>query len=97
MKKGEFKRYLKKIWYFIWEDDSLLSWIVNIVLAFLLIKFLIYPGLGFALSTDYPIVAVISGSMEHDGSFNDWWSLHQKFYDDIGISQNNFKQFSFKN
>ena len=61
------KSLLSKIWYFIWEDDSLASWLVNIVLAFLLVKFIIYPGLGLLLSTDYPVVAVISGSMTHDG------------------------------
>lgn len=55
----------RKIWYFIWEDDSLLSWIVNIVIAFILIKFVVYPGLGFVLGTTHPVVAVVSGSMEH--------------------------------
>ena len=54
-----------KIWYFIWEDDSILSWVVNIVLAFVLIKFIVYPGLGFLLATSHPIVAVVSGSMYH--------------------------------
>ena len=63
-----------RIWYFIWKDDSVWSWIVNIILAFLLIKFIVYPGLGFVLGTDYPVVAVVSGSMEHDGSFDDWWN-----------------------
>ncbi len=55
----------KKIWHFVWEDNSPLSWAVNIVLAFVLIKFVIYPGLGLILGTSYPIVAVVSGSMEH--------------------------------
>jgi len=55
----------KKVWYFIWEDDSVWSWIVNIVLAFILMKFLVYPGLGLMFGTTHPIVAVVSGSMEH--------------------------------
>ncbi|MBD3204072.1 signal peptidase I [Candidatus Woesearchaeota archaeon] len=60
------KSTFKKIWYFIWEDDSILSWIVNVVLAFVLIKFIVYPGLGFLLGgTSHPVVAVVSGSMEH--------------------------------
>jgi len=62
-KKG--KSWLGKIWYFIWYDDSIWSWIINVILAFVLIKFIIYPGLGFALGTPYPIVAVVSGSMDH--------------------------------
>jgi len=59
------KRLWKKTWHFIWEDDSALSWIVNIILAFVIIKFLVYPGLGLLLNTSHPIVAVVSGSMEH--------------------------------
>ena len=54
---------LGKIWYFVWEEDSVLSWAVNIVLAFFLIKYLVYPGLGLALGTTHPVVAVVSGSM----------------------------------
>ncbi len=65
MGKRKFKKLLKKIWYFIWEDDSIWSWIVNIILAFVIIKFIVYSGLGFMLSTSHPIVAVVSGSMEH--------------------------------
>ncbi len=54
-----------KIWYFIWEDDSLLSWIINIILAFVFIKYILYPGLGWLFGTVNPVVAVVSGSMEH--------------------------------
>jgi signal peptidase I len=59
------KTFLQKLWYFIWEDDSPLSWIVNIIIAFVLIKFVIYPGVGLILGTTHPVVAVVSGSMEH--------------------------------
>jgi signal peptidase I len=57
--------FLGKIWYFIWHDDSILSWIVNVIVAFLLIKFIVYPGLGLIMGTNYPVVAVVSGSMYH--------------------------------
>ena len=57
---------LKKIWNFIWHDDSAASWIVNVILAFVIIKFLVFPGMSLALGTSHPIVAVVSGSMEHD-------------------------------
>jgi len=69
MSKNQIKKInkgLKKVWWFIWEDNSIWSWIVNIVLAFVIIKFLVYPGLGFALGTTHPVVAVVSGSMEHN-------------------------------
>ena len=71
---------LGKIWHFIWKDDSLLSWIINILLAFLIVKFLIYPGLGFALGTTYPVVAVVSSSMHHDGDFDQWYEEKGDWY-----------------
>ena len=95
------KQYLKKIWYFLWEDDSLISWVASVVFAFLLIKFIIFPGLGLILGTKFPIVAVVSGSMEHsidDGgilcgkrpenytkTFDNWCEVCGGFYEGRGI------------
>lgn len=59
------KTLLKKIWYFIWYDDSILSWIVNVILAFLIVKFIFYPLLSIIVGTSLPLVAVTSNSMEH--------------------------------
>jgi len=92
------KSMLSKIWYFIWEDDSLASWLVNIVLAFLLVKFIIYPGLGLILSTDYPVVAVISGSMTHESmDFDEWWERYGSWYEKNEITKEEFQTFSFYN
>lgn len=91
------KKRLKKIWHFIWEDDSIWSWIVNIILAFVLIKFVVYPGLGLILSTSFPIVAVVSSSMEHNQNFDEWWSNTGAWYEENGISKTNFLEFKFKN
>ena len=63
----------KNVWKFIWEDDSIWSWMLNIILAFVLIKFIVYPGLGLLLGTSYPVVAVVSESMEHNEPFDEWW------------------------
>jgi signal peptidase len=93
----DWKGVLKKIWYFIWEDDSIWSWLVNIVIAFVLIKFIVYPGLGLLLSTTHPVVAVVSGSMEHDGSFEQWWQSQQDFYHAYNISEEAFHTFDFRN
>lgn len=62
---SKLKKAFRKVWHFIWEDNSIWSWIVNIILAFVLIKFIVYPLLGFVLGTNFPIVAVVSSSMEH--------------------------------
>lgn len=107
----EIKKYLKAVWHFIWVEDSWLSWVVNVFLAFIIIKFLVYPGLGFVLGTGYPIVAVVSGSMEHDVGFDDWWALQSccsengcnekisqgEIYEKLGISKEEFNDFSFTN
>lgn len=100
--KKQYKRFNNFL-----NEDSFLSWFVYIILAFVLVRFIIYPALGFVFGTSYPIVAVVSGSMEHDGSFDDWWNskaiLDEKmvtqhaFYDSYDITKENFKSFRFKN
>lgn len=87
----------KKIWNFIWNDDSIWSWLVNVALAFVLVKFIIYPGLGLLLATSHPIVAVVSGSMEHPGGFESWWPQHSGIYDQLKITKSQFENFSLKN
>jgi signal peptidase I len=88
---------LGKAWYFIWEDNSIWSWLVNIVLAFVLIKFVVYPALGFALGTTHPVVAVVSNSMQHStGDFDKWWDNSGKFYEDYGINKSDFQKFTLK-
>jgi signal peptidase I len=62
---SEWKKAAKRAWKFLWEDDSMLSWVVNIALAFVIIKYIVYPLLGLVLGTGFPVVAVVSGSMEH--------------------------------
>jgi hypothetical protein len=56
---------VKKFWYFVWYDDSLLAHLMYFGLAFIFIKFLLFPTLGLLLNNDYPIVAIVSGSMQH--------------------------------
>lgn len=91
------KHFLKKLWHFIWHENSILSWIVNVILAFIIVKFLIYPGLGLILSTSHPLVAVVSGSMEHSGlSFDKWWEQNKDFYTKNNITKEQFEIFSFK-
>lgn len=94
---GKWKGDLKKIWHFIWEDNSIWSWLVNIALAFVLIKYIVYPGLGFLLSTTHPVVAVVSESMQHDGNFEEWWKSSGKWYTANGISKDDFAGFPLKN
>ncbi len=106
----DLKTSAKKLWDFIWYDDSWASWIANVILAFVIVKYLFYPALGFLLGTNYPIVAVVSGSMEHRGAFDAWWEaecrrdvlsgevIRQKdLYQKFSILKENFQNFRFKN
>jgi len=94
---GDLGKTWKRVWHFIWEDNSIWSWIVNIILAFVLIKFIVYPGLGFALQTSHPVVAVVSESMEHNSGYDEWWSNANKWYVGNGIKKENFDGFPLKN
>lgn len=89
---------MKKIWHFIAEDDSIWSMLANIVIAFVLIKFIVYPVLGLVLGTQFPVVAVVSGSMEHNGlGFNEWWEAKNEEYVRYSISGEDFEEYSFHN
>lgn len=105
---SKIKIYWKKFWQFIWHEDSVASWIANAVLAFILIKFIVYPVLGLILATSHPVVAVVSGSMEHHPhNFDEWWEseacsllepcTQKDWYLSKGITKEEFKEFSFKN
>jgi signal peptidase I len=108
----DIKKTWKKVWKFIWYDDSILSWIVNIIIAFILIKFVVYPLLGLIFGTSFPIVAVVSESMQHNlyddhlcgqefdefpRGFDNWWEICGPWYDDMGITKNEFRDYPFRN
>lgn len=123
--------YFRRFYRFIRKDDSFLAWIIDILLAFVIVKFLIYPGLGFVLNTDLPVVAVVSGSMDHrtlnpclqrdftgqcinenkgiyeicgnkfeekqKSDLDSYWVICGGFYEDYGISKEEFSKYPFKN
>lgn len=124
--------FLKEVWDFVWNDDSIWSWIANVAIAFLLIKFIVYPLLALFLGTQLPIVAVISDSMSHTPSqscekgsfftgecleyskdvleicgeqqttkkklnFDNYWFKCGNWYEDNGITQEEFSEFKLKN
>ncbi len=99
---GSYLKRLREIWgrfwHFFWEEDTLLSWIVNIIVAFVVIKWVVYPFLGLVLGTQYPVVAVVSQSMEHNGlDFEQWWNNNNEWYMENGISRDEFESFPFHN
>ena len=112
MGSGKIRHHTKRAWNFFWNDDSIWSWLANILVAFLLIRFVVYPLLGIVLGTSFPIVAVVSESMEHGlhnnllcgrnfdnfkESFDNYWDVCGKWYEDRSITKEQFQTFSFRN
>lgn len=113
-KKSRFhhlKHHGKRVWHFFWHSDSLWSWLANLIIAFLVIRFIVYPVLGLLLGTSYPIVAVVSESMEHGlsdntlcgqtfknfpESFDNYWDVCSYWYENRNITKEQFQKFPFK-
>jgi len=88
---------LKRFWNFLWNDDSLLSWIVFIIIVFVLIKFILFPFMGLVTGTSLPLAIVESCSMYHGQNFDDWWKERGGWYGENGISKTEFEEFPLKN
>lgn len=87
---------LRRFWKFL-NEDSWKSWLVSLILAFLIIKFIFFPTLGFATGSILPLVVVESCSMYHGTSnFDLWWEQNSAWYESRGINKTDFEDFSFK-
>ncbi len=92
------KSKLGKAWDFIWNSNSIWSWILSIILAFIIVKFAFFPLLSLVLGTSMPLVVVESSSMHHSGSFIGntiglqdnfqlWWEQEKSWYETRGITR----------
>ena len=82
----------KKFWKFL-KKDTWQSWVVSLILAFIIIKFIFFPGLSFVMGTSLPLVVVESCSMYHEASFDKWWESNAAWYEKKGITKEDFKEF----
>ena len=90
MKKG-----LKRFWNFL-QEDSWSSLAVVLILAFIIIKFVFFPGLALLTGTSLPLVIVESCSMYHyENGFEQ--TLESSVYEDFGISLEDTKNWVFQN
>lgn len=77
-KEKDIKSNLKQFWNWLWNSESWLSYIVFLILVFIVVKFIFLPGLGVAMNTCtlkeafwsnpqkcLPLAIVESSSMEH--------------------------------
>lgn len=63
------KEVIKKVWNFLWKEESLASYIAFTIVVFLLLRFVAFPI--FLFVTGYSdVAAVVSSSMEHNALTN---------------------------
>jgi hypothetical protein len=56
---------LKNFWDWLWNSESIWSYLVFLVLVFIIVKFIFLPGLSFIFQTSLPLAIVESSSMDH--------------------------------
>ena len=78
------------------HEDSWASFVVTLILAFIIIKFVFFPGLSLITGTSLPLVIVESCSMyHHEDGFEK--TFESNVYSDYGISLEDTKNWIFQN
>jgi signal peptidase I len=90
------KEAIKKFWEYL-KKDTWDSWLVSIILVFVVIKFIFFPLLSLATGTSLPLVVVESCSMYHESSFDNWWSSNSLLYEKFNINKSTFEAYPLKN
>ena len=85
--------YSKRFWKFL-QKDSWPSFAVTLILAFVIIKFVFFPGLSLITGTSLPLVIVESCSMYHSDGLEE--VLENKVYDKWGIDLASAVNWDFK-
>ncbi len=85
---------LKRIWDFLWNSNSIWSWIIDFILVFLIVKFIFFPFFGLLFSTSLPFAIIESDSMHHQGNFDYWYTTHAQWYNDNDISKETITSWS---
>ena len=89
------KIYWKKFWDFL-HKDSWFSFLVVLLIAFIIIKFVFFPGLSLVTGTGLPLVIVESCSMyHHENGFEK--TFESPIYSEEGILLEDTKNWDFQN
>jgi len=59
------KEIIKKSWNWVWNSDSIWSWIIALAIIFVVVKFVFFPMLSLIMGTSLPLAGVESSSMDH--------------------------------
>ncbi len=89
------KSFIKKFWWFVWESNSILSWIVDLILLYILVKFIFFPSMSLIAGSSLPSVIVESDSMHHIGNLDTWWVNFGRWYEEHNISKQEFEKWNF--
>jgi signal peptidase I len=95
--KRGLKYKLKKLWDFLWKSNSIWSWIIDLILIFIIVKFIFFPVMGLILATPLPFVIVESNSMHHDGNFDEWYSEFGLWYENNEITKEEILKWPYDN
>jgi len=93
MDKEEIKQGAKKIWSFL-KEDTWPSFFVDLVLAFLIIKFVFFPLMSLATGSAMPLVIVESCSMYHSTNLED--VMKNPIYNNFNLTLQDAKSWNFK-
>ena len=86
----DIKKSLKRVYKFLWEDDSPQSYIAFIIISYILLKFVVYPGFLFVMGWQ-DVVSVLSESMIHTGP------IETTYYSWLSEREINYSSFPFPN
>lgn len=89
------KSVIIKIWNFIWESNSIWSWIADLILLYILVKFIFFPAMGLIVGSSLPSVIVESESMVHAGNFDMWWQNFGVWYEQHNITEQEIAKWPF--
>ena len=65
MNINKIKENVKKAWNWVWNSNSVWSWLVALLIIFIVVKFIFFPTLSLIMGTSLPLAGVESSSMDH--------------------------------
>ncbi|MBI5149087.1 S26 family signal peptidase [Candidatus Pacearchaeota archaeon] len=91
------KTAFQKIWDFLWKSNSIWSWIVDLILLYIFVKFIFFPLLALIFGASLPSVIVESQSMYHGTSFDQWWYAHGFWYEQKNMTKEQVYSWGYHN
>lgn len=91
------KKMLRDIWDFLWNSDSIWSWTADLIILYVIVKFIFFPVMGLIFATPMPSLIVESESMIHQGNFDAWWQDYGWWYTNNNITKEEAAKWNFHN